>query len=191
MTPATAASAAIPGLALRRAILIPCATRARFNPASGNDIAHRAERHQVEPAHQVGFGAVPGIPAHLAQRAVDRDDEQKGDADRRQAAMRALLVEPIRVDDRRRARQQRFGDVMIDDDDLEPGFGRFGERQMRICPAIDRHDDPHSFLAQAQQGRRVRAVALAQAVRHIDPGSAADAAKNRISNAAEVAPSTS
>ena len=45
---------------------------------------------------------------------------------------------------------------------------------MRICPAIDRHDDPHSFRAQAQQGWRVRAVALAQAVRHIDPGSAAD-----------------
>jgi hypothetical protein len=36
--------------------------------------------------------------------------------------VRAVLVEPVRVDDRDSPGQQRFGDVMIDDDHLEPGL---------------------------------------------------------------------
>ena len=69
--------------------------------------------------------------------------------------MRALLVEPVRVDDRGRARQRRFADMVVDDDDFEPGIGRVGKRLMRIGPAIDGDHDAHPLLAQAQQGRGV------------------------------------
>ena len=72
------------------------------DPGQRHDIAYRAERHQVEPLQQIGLGPV-GVPAGLAQRAVDRDRQQKGDADRGERAMRAGLVEPVRVDDRDRA----------------------------------------------------------------------------------------
>ena len=85
--------------------------------------------------------------------------------------MRAGLVEPVRVDDGEGPRQQRFGDVMIDDDHLEPGLRGVIQRQMGRSAAIDGHDDPHALVAQAQQSRGVRAVALAQPIRNIDPSS--------------------
>src|SRR6516162_5689833 len=69
------------------------------------DIANRAERHQIEPLQQVWLGATAGVPAGAAQSAVDRDGEQKSDADCRQLAMRAHLVETVRIDDRESARQ--------------------------------------------------------------------------------------
>ena len=121
--------------------LDPLRDQRAVDPGERNDIADRAERHQIEPLQQVGLGSAAAVPAGLAQRAVDRDDQQKGDADRRQRAMRAALVEPVRVDDRDGARQQRLGDVMIDDDDLEPGLGGVGQRQMRSRAAIDGDDD--------------------------------------------------
>jgi hypothetical protein len=55
--------------------------------------------------------------------------------------------EAIRVDDRGGVGQQRFGDVMIDDDHLEPSLGSFRQRQMRIRTAIDRDHHPHPFVA--------------------------------------------
>ena len=91
------------------------------DPGQRDDVADGAERDQVEPLQQVGFGP-RAVPAGLAQRPVDRDDEQKGDADRGERAVRARLVEPVRIDHRDGRRQQRLADVMIDDDHVEPGF---------------------------------------------------------------------
>ena len=84
-----------------------------------------------------------------AQRAIDGDDEQKGHADGRQAAVRAGLVQSVRVDHRSGTRQQRLGDMMIDDDDVEPAFRGFGQRQMRRGAAIDGDDDPYPLRPQA------------------------------------------
>ena len=40
-----------------------------------------------------------------------------------------------------RARQKRLAHVMVDDDYVEPGFGRGGQCFMRGRAAINRHDD--------------------------------------------------
>ncbi len=85
--------------------------------------------------------------------------------------MWAGLVEPVRVDDRDGPRQQRLGDVMIDDDHLEPGLRGIVQRQVGRGAAIDGYDDAHALLAQAQQSLGIRAVALAQPIRDIDSSS--------------------
>ena len=54
-------------------------------------------RDQVEPLHEVGLGA-QAVPARLAQRAVDGDDEEEGDPYYRELEVRALLIEAARVD---------------------------------------------------------------------------------------------
>src|SRR5262249_60695403 len=94
------------------------------------------QRYQTEPTDQVRLPPPSHAPARLTQRATDCAHEQKPPAPRRENPMRALLVEPVRVDDRRRAWQQRLSDVVIDDDDLKPGCRCIGERQMCIRPAI-------------------------------------------------------
>ena len=75
------------GAAPRR--LDPLRDQSPVETVERDDIAHRAERHQIEPAEQVGLGPRALVPAGPAQRAIDRDDQQKGDADRGQAAVRA------------------------------------------------------------------------------------------------------
>ena len=67
-------------------------------------IAHRAECDEIEPLQQIGLGPV-AVPAGLAQGAVQRDDQQERDPDRREHPVRALFVEPVRVDQRQRVRQ--------------------------------------------------------------------------------------
>ena len=54
---AASASAARPGLPPRAATLSPWVTSARLRPGERHHVAHRAERHQVEPAAQIGLGA--------------------------------------------------------------------------------------------------------------------------------------
>ena len=175
--PATAASAARPGIVAAPRDLDSLRDQSAVDTGERHHIADRAERHQIEPLQEVRLGSAGTVPAGPAQLAIDRDDQQKGDADRRQRAVRAALVEPVRVDDRDGPRQQRLGDVMIDDDHLEPGLRGVRQRQMRRRAAIDGDDDPHALVAQAQQSRGVRAVALAQPVRDIDPGSRPDRRK--------------
>ncbi len=63
---------------------------------------------------------------------------------------------------------------MIDDNDFEPVFGGFGERQMGGGAAIDGDDNPRALRAQPPQGDAVGAIAFAQAVRDVDSGADAD-----------------
>ena len=88
--------------------------------------------------------------------------------------MRAVVVEPVRIDLRKRGREARLGHVMIDDDDVEPGFGRGGKRLMRGRAAIDRDHDRCPVGFEAQESRRVWAIAFAHAVGDIERGACAD-----------------
>ena len=160
-------------------------------PGQRHDIAHRSQGHQVEPFEQIGLAARTGIPSVGAQRTVDRDDEQKGDPDRRKEPIWARLIEAVRIDERRRDRQQRLGDVMIDDDHVESALRGFGERLMGGRAAIDGDNDARALPPQKSECWGIRPVTLAQAIRDIDPAARADTLKNRVSSAAEVAPSTS
>ncbi len=155
---------------------MPLRDQCPVDPGQRHDIAHRAERDEIEPLQEIGLGPA-AIPAGLAQRAVERDDQQKGDPDRGERAVRARLVEPVRIDHGERARQQRLRDVMIDDDHVEPGLGRGRQRVMRGRAAIHRHDDRRPLGLEAQQRRRVRPIAFAQPVGDIDRGIAADRRK--------------
>jgi hypothetical protein len=138
-----------------------------------DDIAHRAECDEIEPLQQVGLEPL-SVPAGLAQPTVNGDSEQEGDPDRGKRAVRARLVEPVRIDDRNGSRQQRLADVMIDDDHVEPGFLRGGEWLVRRRAAIDRDHDRSALVPQAQQRGRVRPIAFAETVGHIDRGAGAD-----------------
>src|SRR5690242_14448704 len=71
----------------------PLRDQGTVEPGERNDIAHRAEGDEIEPAEKIGLGAAIAIPAGSAQRTVDRYDEQKGNPDRGQIAVRAGFVE--------------------------------------------------------------------------------------------------
>src|SRR6516162_9424872 len=154
------------GIASRN--LDPLCDKGAVQSHKRDNVADGAEGYQIKPTHQVGLRTRSDIPAHPAQCAVDRNDQQKRYADRRQRPVWALLVEPVRVDYRRRAWQLRLSSVVIDDNDFEPNCSRISERQMRIRPTIYGDDDARALVAQTKQGRGVWAVALAQTVRYVD-----------------------
>ena len=132
-----------------------------------HDIAHRPERDQIEQRDQVRLGPVRETAA-LPQRAVQRDEQQKGHADRGQSLVRALLVQPVRVDHGHCRRQRRLGDMMVEDDDIEPGRLRRRQGLVRRDPAIDGEDQADAFAVQAQQSIGVGTIALGDPVRHIE-----------------------
>ena len=125
---------------------------------------------------QIGLSAI-AIPAGLAQGAVQRDREQEHNADRGKDVVRAVLIEPVRVDLREYRRKTRLGHVMIDNDDVETGLGRGGKRFMRGGAAIDGDDDGRAVGFEAQQCRRVRAIPFAHPVGDIKRGRRADCRK--------------
>jgi hypothetical protein len=138
-----------------------------------NDVADRAECDQVEQAQQVGLR--PAVEqAAPAQLAVERDHEQEDDADRGQAAASAGLVEPVRVDHGQRRGQLGLGLVVVDHDDLEPRSGGFGHGRERGHARVDRDDQPAAACRQTGEHRRVRPVALGQAIGNLDGGGGAD-----------------
>src|SRR5437763_187197 len=59
------------GLAARDAEAL--SDKRAVDPDKRHDIAHRAERDEVEPMQEIGLGP-RGVPADFAQRAVERDD---------------------------------------------------------------------------------------------------------------------
>ncbi len=90
-----------------------------------HDVGHRAERHEVEPLAQVGLGPRLAVPAGRAQRAVDADAQQEGDADGGELLVRARRRRsgwdrPPRAPRAARAR---------------PGDGRSPRRRARPCVA--------------------------------------------------------
>ncbi len=62
---------------------------------------------------------------------------------------------------------------MVDDDDVEPGFRRRGERRVGRRAAIDGDDHRRAFLLEPEQRRQVRAIALALAIGDVDRDPAA------------------
>ena len=90
-------SAAMPVLARLRITLSPCATSARLTPVSGTTSQTVPSATRSSHCRRSGAGRV-SIPARLAQRAVDADDEQERHADRGEHAMHAVFVEPIGID---------------------------------------------------------------------------------------------
>jgi hypothetical protein len=132
-------------------------------------VAHRAERHQVEIVEQLRLGPRGAPPAGPAQLAIGGDGEEECHADRRELAERSALVEPVRIDDGDGARQLRLGDMVVDDDDLEPDLRRVRERRMRGDAAIDRDHQRHALGFEAAQRRRVRPIALLHAIGDIEP----------------------
>ena len=80
-----AASAARPGIGAARRDLEPLGDQRAVEALERHHVAHRAERHEVEPAAQVGLGPRAEMAAR-AQRAVERDDDQERHADRGEVA---------------------------------------------------------------------------------------------------------
>ena len=46
--------------------LDPLRDQRAIDPREGDDIADRAERHQIQPAEEVGLSAAAAVPARLA-----------------------------------------------------------------------------------------------------------------------------
>ena len=90
-------------------------------------IGDRAERHDVEPAEQIGLRPRLGPEAARAQHAVDRDHGDEHQADRREMAEPRQIVEPVGID-HDRIGQPLVGLMVVDDDDVEAKPPRLGER---------------------------------------------------------------
>ena len=153
--------------------LEPLAHQRPVDARQRHHVADRAERDQVEPVAQVGLGP-GGEPAGVAERSVEPDQEQEGDADGGQLAAARAVVEPVGIDHGGGLGQAGLGDVMVDDDDVEPGAPRLGQRLVGADPAVDGHDHPHPVVLEAQKRRRVGAVAFRQPIGNVDLGARAD-----------------
>ena len=68
--------------------------------------------------------------------------------------------------------------MMIDDEDVEPGGGSLGKRQMRIRPAIYGYDDARPLHRADAAGPRRLGHSLRKAIRHVNPRAAPDRGKN-------------
>ena len=112
-------------------------------------VAHRSQRHQVQPLQQVGLRPRRAEPAAPPEHAVGRDHHQEHDTDGGEGAMRGALVQPVRVDHRERGRQRRLGDVMVGDDDVEPDALGLIQRREGGDAAIDRDDEGRALGLQS------------------------------------------
>ena len=125
----------------------PCRTSARLTPVSGTTSATVPSATRSSHCRRSGSGRGVAVPAGRAQRAVDADAQQEGDADGGELLVRALVVDPVGIDHRERLGQRQLGLVMVDHDDVEPGLARLGERLVGGDAAIDRDDDRRALLA--------------------------------------------
>ena len=163
-----------PGIATLRHHLEARPDQRTIDAEQRDDVAHGTQRHEVEPLPQVGFGSRRAVPARLAQRSVDTDAEEKGDADSGEMLVRAFVVETVGIDHGHRVGQRDLRHVVVDHDEVEAGPPGLGQRLEGGDAAIDRDDDGGAVFPDLQQGRRVGAVAFLAAVRNVDADVAAD-----------------
>ncbi len=90
-----------------------------MTPVNGTTSATVPSATRSSHWRQVRLGPRIAVPAGLAQRAVDADAEQEGDADRGELLVRARVVDPVGVDDGDGVGQRQLGLVMIDHDQVE------------------------------------------------------------------------
>src|SRR5256885_1600974 len=104
----------MPALPRWRMILSPWATSARLAPVSGTT-SDRAERHEIEPLHQVG-----NFFSRLAQQLIHRYHQQERDADGRKLRVGSGFVEAVGVDLREGLRHLQVALMVVGDDDVQP-----------------------------------------------------------------------
>ncbi len=139
-------------------------------PVEAGELHHvrdRAERHEVEPFAQVRFRA-EAVAAAPAERAVGGHDQEEDDPDRRESAERTGLLHAVGVHHGQRFREAGLRQVVVEDDAFEAEARGMGERCEGRGAAIDQQHQPVSRFREPVEGRFVRAVALGDAVRHMD-----------------------
>ena len=152
---------------------MPCATSARLTPVSGTTSHTVPSATRSSHCSRSGSGRSAYQPASRSAR-LTATASRKATPTAASAPCGLVSSSRFGLTTATAARQQRLGDVVIDDDHVEPGLLRRGERLVRGRAAIDRDGDRRALCLQAQQRRRVRAVAFAHAVGHIDRGAGAD-----------------
>ena len=162
-----------PGIAALTHHREPLAHERAVDAGERHHVADGAERHQVEPLLEVRLLPI-AIPAGLAQVPVEPDDEEEGDSNGGELAVRALLIQPVGVDHGEGRGQPGLAEVVVDHDHVEARIRCFGERVEGADAAIDGDDHPHVRCRQLAHGGGVGAVALAQAVGDIDRHRARD-----------------
>ena len=160
-------------IAPARRDLQPLGDQGAIEPGQRHHVAHGAERHQIEPAPEVRLGPAREMAAR-AERAVERHDDQERHPDRGQVARRAHLVAAVRVDHRECLRQALLGGVVIDHDHLQAALGGERQRLEGGGAAVERDHQPAALRGEALERLRIGAVALEQAIGHVDDGLAAD-----------------
>ncbi len=136
-----------------------------------HDVGDGREADEVGKGAQVGLrDGLAGIESRLAQRAVERDGEQEGDAGGADMAEARAVARLVRIDVRECGRR-RLHRVVVEDHDVEPGVARCRQCRHRACTAIDGEDEADALRFQLQKSDRVRAVALGHTVGDVDAGS--------------------
>ena len=134
------------------------------------NVRDRAERHEVEQAHQVRLVAAVEISLG-SQRPDQRNAEQERNAYCCQVAVacrEVAFVEAVGVDQRRRRRKLGGAFVVIDDDHIDACIARHRQCFMRHCPAIDRDDQARTSFGQFDQRLSARPVTFEQAVGDVE-----------------------
>ena len=114
-----------------------------------HDIAHGSQGDEVEPLSRSGSLREPAYQPAARNARLTAIDQQKGDTDRRERAMRARFVEPVRIDERRArsaaAARRRDGRSTITS---SPHRAASASGSMGGGAAIDGDDDARALRAQ-------------------------------------------
>ena len=99
-----------------------------------HDVGDGGEGNEIEGVRQGRFGPLRAEVALQAQGAVQRHKRQEHHAGRAEMAEPRQVVEAVRIDHGPRRGQDLGGRMMIENDHVEPGFGRLlPEGRGRSC----------------------------------------------------------
>ena len=113
-----------------------------------------------------------------AQLAVERNNRHEDETDGREMTEIGKVIEPIGIDERKRAGQLLIGLMMVDDNDIEAKLARLQKRSMARRSAVDRHEQACPLRRKRLDRFDIRSITFEQPVRNVDDR--APAAMNEI-----------
>ena len=143
----------------------PCATSVRLIRVEPHDVGHGPERDQIEEGRQIGRLAIREHAALAQECARGRQHvEHHTDAGQVLAGERAARL--VRIDDQRRRRQRRGGQVMVGDQHVDAARDRRSHAVVARDAVVDCHDQARHARCGVGDDLGRESVAVVEAVRH-------------------------
>ncbi len=133
-------------------------------------VSNRGQRHEIEHGQEVRRRRVGRVVAALTKLARRRDEGHERDAGGAEVAQAREIILAVGVHNGRNVGKAHIGLMMVEDHDIGAERLRHGKGIEAGHAAVDGDDQAGAILNEPLDGRRVRAVALEDAVGDVDAG---------------------